>query len=74
MLMHFLYRRMVKIVASVEVKQDMFNGLIKTKCFRLIKIKYINLKRIFSEFKFCKKYQNITFLLQHRHVLDRKNI
>lgn len=74
MLMHFLYRRMVKIVASVEVKQDMFNGLIKTKCFRLIKIKYISLKRIFSEFKFCKKYQNTTFLLQHRHVLDRKNI
>lgn len=30
MLMHFLYRRMVKIVASIEVKQNVFNGLIKT--------------------------------------------
>lgn len=65
---------MVKLVAPIEVKQDIFNGLIKTKCFSLIKIKHFSLKRIFSEFQFSKKYQNIIFVLQCRHVLDDKNI
>lgn len=45
MLMNFLYRIMIKLVASID-------DLIKTKCFRLTKIKDISLKRNFSEFKF----------------------
>jgi len=47
--MHFVYRRAIKTVAIIKVKQDIFNYLIKTKCLSLIKIKYFSPNRFFSD-------------------------